>query len=217
MISTPNRSVNADAPRARLRPRSGSPVTLVRFRRHRSVRVIIVCGLPGVGKLTIAKEFAAAHGYRVFHNHLVFDAIEALFAFGSPAFVELRERLWVELLCRAVQERVGNVIFTIARDRGVEASFLVTLSQALSQMGAEVRCVELSCSNEELERRVASGDRAHFGKVHSVERFRELRAAGAFPLFLLPTGTITIDTSGLSVPQAVASLAASVNHVSSAA
>ena len=31
MSMLPNRSVNTDAPRARLRPRSGSPVTLVRW------------------------------------------------------------------------------------------------------------------------------------------------------------------------------------------
>ena len=92
------------------------------------MRVIILCRLPRVGKLTIAKEFAQAHGYRVFHNHLVFDAVESLFTFGSPAFAELRERLWVELLCRAVQERVGDIIFTIARDRCADSDFLVRAS-----------------------------------------------------------------------------------------
>jgi predicted kinase len=82
------------------------------------MRIVILCGLPGVGKLTIADGLARAYGYRVFHNHLVFDAVEALFSFGTAPFVELRARLWVELLCRAVQERVGDVAFTVARDRG---------------------------------------------------------------------------------------------------
>lgn len=176
------------------------------------MRVIILYGLPGVGKLTIAKEFGRAHGYRVFHNHLVFDAVEALFSFGSPAFVELRERLWVELMCRAVHERVGNIIFTIARDRSVDASFLIRLHHALSELGTQVHCVEVTCNEEELERRVASVDRSHFGKVHSAERFRELRAEDAFPLFSMPPGTITVDTTGLCVPQAVASIVAKINH-----
>ena len=145
------------------------------------MRIIIICGVPGVGKLTIAKELARIHGYRVFHNHLVFDAVEALFLFGSPAFVELRERLWVELLCRAVQERVGNIIFTIARDRSVDATFLIRLVEVLSKLDAEVHCVELIGSDAELEQSVSSADRARFGKVQSMERFRELRAAGAFP------------------------------------
>jgi tRNA uridine 5-carbamoylmethylation protein Kti12 len=58
------------------------------------MRIVILCGLPGMGKLTIAKELARLTEYRVFHNHLVFDAVEALFPFGSPSFIELRERLW---------------------------------------------------------------------------------------------------------------------------
>ena len=42
------------------------------------MRVVVLSGLPGVGKLTVAKEMARLWGYRVFHNHLVFDAVEAL-------------------------------------------------------------------------------------------------------------------------------------------
>ena len=181
------------------------------------MRVIILCGLPGVGKLSVANELARTRGHRVFHNHLVFNAVEALFPFGSAAFVELRERLWLELLCRAVQERVGSIVFTIARDRSVEASFLRRLDQSLSHLGVEVHCIELTCSDNELERRVVSADRASFGKVHTVERLRELRAAGAFPSFAMPVGTITVDTSGLSVQQAAALVDARVNHGSCAA
>jgi hypothetical protein len=181
------------------------------------VRVIILYGLPGVGKLSVANELARTRGYRVFHNHLVFNAVEALFVFGSVAFVELRERLWLELLCRAVQERVGSIVFTIARDRSVEASFLCRLVQALSGLGADVHCIELTCSDTELERRVVSADRASFGKVHTVERLRELRAADAFPSFAMPMGAITVDTSGLSVQQAAALVDATINHGSRAA
>jgi len=69
------------------------------------MRIVVLCGLPGVGKLTIARGLAQLRGYRVFHNHLVFDAVEALFPFGSPPFIELRDRLWLELLSRAIHER----------------------------------------------------------------------------------------------------------------
>jgi len=178
------------------------------------MRIIILCGLPGVGKLTIANGLARTYGYRVFHNHLVFDALESLFAFGTAAFIELRERLWVELLSRAVQERVGDVIFTVARDLGVDAGFPGKLVAELSRLGAEVCCVELTCNDEDLDHRVASAGRGKFGKIQSAARFRELRTAGAFPLFALPPGTITVDTSGLSVPQAIALVAAKLNDAS---
>jgi hypothetical protein len=85
-------------------------------------------------------------------------------------------------------------------------------SQLPAIVVADVCCIELTCDDEDLEHRVASAERAKFGKIQSAARYRELRAAGAFPRFSLPPGTITVDTSGLSVPQAVASVAASLNH-----
>ena len=103
-----------------------------------------------------------------------------------------------------MQESVGNIVFTFARDRSVDAQFLHRLVRALSDCGAEVRCMELTCSETELEQRVASSHRASFGKVHHVARLRELRAAGAFPLFSLPADTVSIDTSGLTGQQAAA-------------
>ena len=181
------------------------------------MRVIILCGLPGVGKLTIAKELARLCGYRVFHNHLVFDAVEALFPFGSPSFIELREGLWLELLSRAVRERVGDVIFTIARDQSLRADFLISIVSALRALGARVSCIELSCSAGELEQRLASADRARFGKVNSVERFRQLTGSGAFPPFTLPVDTILMDTSGLAPGEAAAAIDAEVNREQSAA
>lgn len=163
------------------------------------MRIVILCGLPGVGKLTVAKGLARLCGYRVFHNHLVFDAVEALFPFGSPTFVELRERLWRELLVRAVDERVGDVIFTIAGDWALRADFLTTLVSELSQMDVRVHCVELRCSIDEQEQRLASAGRTRFGKLNSVERYRQLYLAGAFPRLKLPPGATFIDTSGMSV------------------
>jgi hypothetical protein len=177
------------------------------------MRIIVLCGLPGVGKLTVAKGLSRLRGYRVFHNHLVFDAVEALFPFGSAAFVELRERLWLELLSRAVRERVGDIIFTIAGDQALHSNFLVRLVSALSHLDARVCCIELVCSTAELEQRIASADRSQFGKVNSIERFRQLNSTGAFPRLTMPPEAITVDTSGLSVEESVAVVDA---HASSA-
>ena len=174
------------------------------------MRIVILCGLPGVGKLTVAEGLARLRGYRVFHNHLVFDAVEALFPFGSPAFVELRERLWRELLLRAVDERVGDVIFTIAGDRALRADFLTTLVAELSQMEVRVHCVELRCGIDEHEQRLASAGRARFGKLNSVERYRQLHSSGAFPHLKLPSGATFIDTSGMSEDATVAAIDARV-------
>ena len=153
----------------------------------------------------------------MFHNHLVFDAVEALFPFGSPSFVELRDRLWLELLSRAIREGGADIIFTIARDRTLDAGFLGGLVAALSQAGAAVCCIELTCRLADLERRVASPERSHFGKVHSVERFRQLELAGAFPRFSMPPAAISLDTSGMTVAETVTAVDYEVTHASRAA
>jgi AAA domain len=181
-----------------------------------SVRVVILCGLPGVGKLTIANGLADLRGFRVFHNHLVFDAVEALFDFGSPSFIELRERLWLELLARAVRERVGDIAFTIARDQSLRADFLIALVSALSEVGANVHCIELACSTDELAQRIVSTDRARFGKITSFERFCQLSSSGAFPRFTMPAEAISIDTTGLAAGAVIAAVDAIVNRAQSA-
>jgi hypothetical protein len=181
------------------------------------MRVVVLCGLPGVGKLTVARGLAQLHEYRVFHNHLVFDAVEALFPFGSPPFVELRNRLWLELLSRAIHVKGSDIVFTIARDEALDADFLARLVTELSQAGADVCCVELTCCRADLENRVASVERSRFGKVHSVDRFRQLDAAGAFPLFTMPRGTVFVDTSGMSIDDAVAAVDIEIKRASRAA
>jgi len=181
------------------------------------MRIVVLYGLPGVGKLTVARGLARLRGYRVFHNHLVFDAVEALFPFGSPTFVELRDRLWLELLERAIRENGGDIVFTIARDGTLDAGFLTRFTVALAQAGADVFCIGLTCRLSDLEQRVGSAERAHFGKVTSFERFRQLEAKGAFPLFSTPQGAVSLDTSGMSVEEAVAAVDKEVNRASFAA
>jgi len=87
----------------------------------------------------------------------------------------------------------------------------------LSPAGAEVCCVELTCGFADLEHRVGSVERSHFGKVHSVERFRQLVAAGAFPPFSMPRGTVSIDTSGMSIEETVTTVDREVERASFAA
>jgi hypothetical protein len=110
-----------------------------------------------------------------------------------------------------------SIVFTIARDGALDADFLARLVTALSQRGADVCCVQLTCCRADLEHRVASAERSRFGKVHSADRFRQLEAAGAFPLFAMPQGTVVVDTSGMSIVQAVAAVDAEVQRASWAA
>ena len=52
--------------------------------------LVFLFGPPAVGKLTVARAPAARTGLKLFHNHLVLDAITAVFDFKSPAYLRLR-------------------------------------------------------------------------------------------------------------------------------
>jgi adenylate kinase len=166
------------------------------------VKLIFLHGLPGVGKLTVARELAKLTGFRIFHNHLAVDLVEAVFDFGSQPFVELREKVWLEVFSRAVAANQDGLIFTFAFDRTVRRSFIEKTREVVESSGGEVLFVELRCSTAELERRIEHPSRQRFGKLSSVERFRELQEAGAFVDPGIPAERLVVDTTELSASDA---------------
>src|SRR5919107_661989 len=134
--------------------------------------------MPGVGKLTVARELAELTGFRVFHNHLAVDLVASVFEFGSAPFVELREKVWLEVFSRAAADSLDGLIFTFAFDRSVRRGFIENTREVIESAGGEVLFVELRCSDEELERRIEHPSRRSFGKLSSAAHFRELKEDG---------------------------------------
>ena len=166
------------------------------------MKLIFLYGLPGVGKLTVARELAELTGYKLFHNHLTVDLVASVFEFGSEAFVELREAIWLAVFERAARAHLDGLIFTFAPDRTVRDSFISNVTKAVERDGGEMIFVELTCSTGELERRLVHPARGNFGKLNSVERFRELNEAGAFVTVGLPATRLIVETTKLAAPEA---------------
>ena len=166
------------------------------------MKLIFLCGLPGVGKLTVAREVADLTGFKLFHNHLAVDLVQSVFEFGSRPFVELREMIWLAVISRAVEAKLTGLIFTFAFDRTVTSSFIGNVLVAVEGSGGEVLFVELKCSDEELEKRIADPSRLKFGKLASVELFRELSQAGAFVDPGISSTRLQVETSEISPSEA---------------
>ncbi len=166
---------------------------------HVRPRVVVLHGLPGVGKLTVGRELARNTGWRLFHNHLTVDLLTAVFEFGSPAFVEWRERIWLEVLGRAVRDGIEGVIFTFAAEATVSPAFLETLAGRIDSEGGETFFVELRCEPDELLRRVETDDRTVWGKLASADSMVRLLAEGTLFDARVPVGAraCTVDTTTL--------------------
>ena len=161
------------------------------------MNLIFLFGFPGVGKLTVAQELSNLAGLKTFHNHLAVDLALSLFEFGSQPFVELREKVWLAAFAQAVEADLAGLIFTFAFDRSVRSSFIEKTKEIVESAGGEVLFVELTCSVPELERRIAQPSRQRFGKIGSVELFRELNEGGMFVDPGIPAERLTVDTTAL--------------------
>ncbi len=165
-------------------------------------QIVLLFGRPGVGKFTVGRALAAETGFSLLHNHAVVDLVEAVFAFGTPAFVSLRGRLWLEAVDAALAANLPGLILTFAPERTVPQSFLDELrAHTVSGRGA-LRLVELRCAPAALERRLEDGSREHFGKLRDAKRYREMEATGVFAHPLMPPAEIVVETTDVMPAEA---------------
>lgn len=167
------------------------------------MKLLFLHGPPAVGKLTIAREVAALTGWRLFHNHLTVNLALAVYDFGTPGFIALREEIWLTVFRRALADRLPGLIFTFNPENSVPQKFIDDLFAEVAAAGGEVIPVELTAGEAELERRLAASSRVEHGKLTNLDLYRRLRAAGAFLTPVLPPPRLRLDT-GTVPPKAAA-------------
>lgn len=171
------------------------------------MKLIFIYGLPATGKLTVARELAAMTDYKLFHNHIVVDLLLSVFDFGTPAFVELREEIWLSVFEQACRSQLPGLIFTFAPEGTVRPGFVDEVVRTVGREGGDVGFVELVCPLAELKQRIASPSRLQYQKLASVSLFEELHANGIFEASHMPTPELSIDTSLCTATEAATAIA----------
>jgi hypothetical protein len=124
------------------------------------------------------------------------DLVSSLFPFGSEPFILLREQIWREVFAEAARQNV-SLIFTFNPESTVRARFIQDAIDIVESAGGKISFVELTCDEEQLERRIEDPSRKAFGKLASVAQYRSLRDSGAFQFPKLPQG-MCLDTTDQS-------------------
>ena len=171
------------------------------------MQLLFLHGGAASGKLTVARELADLTGMALFHNHLVVDAVAAVFPFGSPAFVALRERFWLEIIGEAARQG-RSLIFTFAPEPSVAAGFPERVAGLVASHGGTTTFVALRVDPAEQERRIGAASRAAFGKLRSVELLRQLKADFDACERMMPPPDLEIDTTSLSPGEAAGAIQA---------
>ena len=166
------------------------------------MKLIFIYGLPGVGKLTVAKELTKLTGYKLFHVHLLADMLESLFGFDSRGFNDLFHAIWPMVIRRAAEENVAGLITTFVFTRPLQAEMIHDVADAIESGGGEVMFVELRCDRSELERRLVSPSRRHFRKLTSVPILNQLLDRGDLAIPDLPGVPLIVDNTALDPAQA---------------
>jgi hypothetical protein len=171
------------------------------------MKLIFLYGLPATGKLTVARELAAMTGYKLFHNHLAVDLLLSVFDFGSPAFVALREEIWLSVFDQAGSGQLPGLIFTFAPEPTVRPDFAKKVVATVAERGGEVDFVELVCPRSELKRRLGNPSRLEHRKLTSVGIFDQIYGTRESDGSFLPKPRLSIDTSLCTAAHAAAKIA----------
>ncbi|WOR15884.1 AAA family ATPase [Hyphomonas sp. FCG-A18] len=172
-----------------------------------TTRLIFVYGPPAAGKYTVSRLLSEQTGLPLFHNHLIVDAVGAVFPFGSENFAKLRERFWLETMNAALGEG-RSLIFTFQPENTVAEGFPAKVEAIAERHGASLTYIHLTLSKEGQLERIANADRAKFGKLRDLGILRANLDQFAACEAAMPPPALTIDTASTAPEDAANQIAA---------
>ena len=170
------------------------------------MQLIFIYGQVASGKLTVARELAARTGVALFHNHLVVDAVGAVFPFGTQTFSRLREQFWMSVFDEAAKQG-RSLIFTFAPEPTVARDFPDRVRAMIAERGREVIFVALHLPRDEQERRLVDEGRAAFGKMRDLSLLRALRPQLDACMVAMPQPQLTLDVGALTPSESAEAIA----------
>jgi hypothetical protein len=168
------------------------------------MRLVFLYGPPAVGKLAVGREVAALTGFKLFHNHLGVNAVQAVFPKGTESWNRLVGELWIAVLAEAARAGV-DLVMTWAHGAGEDAAR--RYAETVESNGGRVLLVRLVAEPDALAARVAGEDRRELGKLTDPAALRDL-LDGRYEPRPLPFGeSLVVDTTELAPQKAALRIA----------
>ena len=113
--------------------------------------LIIICGPPASGKMTVGQELQKLTGYKLFYNHLSLELVNQFFDFGTPNFNHLDRKIRFDIFEEIAKSEIPGLIFTIvwAFDHPEDAKYVEEMIAIFKNRNPKIGIVELICKQGE--------------------------------------------------------------------
>lgn len=136
------------------------------------MNLIIICGPPASGKMTVGQELQKLTNYKLFYNHLSLELVNQFFDFGTPNFNNLDRKIRFDIFKEIAKSKITGLIFTIvwAFDEKEDAEYIEDIIEVFKDRNPKVCIVELDCKqSERLKRNRTENRLAHKPSKRNLE------------------------------------------------
>lgn len=138
------------------------------------MKLVLLYGLPGVGKKTVAKKLAEKTDYKLLDNHLVLDLVRSLLPQKYPASVRIAREIRAMLLDGLIEIGEKGTVTTFAGGSAGAADTIKNWIERVEGKGGQIYFVELRADLEVIRKRIEEPDRKGGYKVmyqHELDEF----------------------------------------------
>ncbi len=171
------------------------------------MKLIFIYGPPAAGKLTIAKEIEKITGYKLLHNHMVRDIVDAIIDKNSPLFSPVKNKMYLHLLTLAARVKTPGIIFTFYYNHPRSEKFVKQLVRNVEIHGGKVYFVRIFCEEGELFRRVSNNSRKKFKKITTQKYLKSIYDRDNFYFRIPYVRNLEIDNTKVSPKKAAEMIA----------
>jgi len=118
---------------------------------NKEMSLVIICGPPASGKMTVGQELSKLTDYKLFHNHMSLELVNQFFDFGTANFKNLDKKIRFDIFNEVANSELPGLIFTIvmAFDQKEDEEYLDQIIKVFQKRKLKFCLVELVCDLEE--------------------------------------------------------------------
>ena len=166
------------------------------------MKLIILYGPPGVGKLTVAQKLSEKTKYQLFHNHFTIEFVAKFYKLWSPKFWRALTAVRIAMFEAAAANK-ENIIFTFVYEKGTKDKVASDFINTYKKKGGEICLVQLTASLEQLQKRVVDESRKKYSKLSDPKILEEYLARADLYSTIPDEYSLQIDTTDLSPDEVV--------------